>query len=204
MSFERVSPERIIRFEFVLLFDCEFTCREGSAESKWSDPEFPPEAIQLGYVLYDIKSQVAVKKYFSNIKPVKNTILSGYCRNLLGISQYEIDSAKSFAIVSSEIQDELKKHDSKRILTCSWGVEDREYLEITANLNCSTEPFDRLPYLDLQRAAAVEAGIGDIDRASREDVKKAFGLGSGKYSHNALDDAEDLIEMFEYLRNQYA
>ncbi len=77
-----------------ILFDLEATC--------WEDKEFQKvnfEIIEIGAVKFDCKSFDVIDEFQTFVKPVRNTVLSNYCKNLTSITQEQVDNAPTFDVV---------------------------------------------------------------------------------------------------------
>ena len=91
-----LSFEEIDKFEYLICLDSEWTCWENSLENRWSDPEYPPEVIQIGLAIYDLSQGRILDEFVSYVSPTINPILSDYCKNLLLITQEIVDQARRF------------------------------------------------------------------------------------------------------------
>ena len=96
-----ISLEESMTYDLILFLDGEYTCWENSHETLWSDPQYPPELLQIAIVVYSIEEKRYLKEFNSLVRPRINSCLSNYCKNLLKITQEEIDNANEFPIVSS-------------------------------------------------------------------------------------------------------
>ena len=82
------------------------------------DKEHGGELLSMGLVLCD-KSFNLVRTYYSPIHPIYNARLTGYCKELTGLTQKEIDEAPSYEAVFQEIYLLLQEYPVKEIFT--WG-----------------------------------------------------------------------------------
>lgn len=78
------------------IIDFEMTCDGKQEKGRFIDDgrmnKFKREIISIGFIAFDNKFNI-IGKYFSYVKPVKNAILTEYCKNLTGITQTTIDAA---------------------------------------------------------------------------------------------------------------
>ena len=74
-------------------FDAEYTCF--MEQDAFFDREHSGELLSVGLVICD-KNFNLVRTYYSPIHPIYNTKLTGYCKELTGLTQKEIDDAPSY------------------------------------------------------------------------------------------------------------
>ena len=72
----------------LLIVDLEATCWE----NKGMFHEM--ETIEIGAVLVDLKSRDAAREFDCFIRPVRNRILSDFCKSLTSIKQEDVDAAE--------------------------------------------------------------------------------------------------------------
>jgi inhibitor of KinA sporulation pathway (predicted exonuclease) len=193
-----VSLEESMNYDLILFFDCEYTCWENSHNTLWSDPQYPPELLQIGIAVYDIREKRFSKEFSSFARPKINTHLSSYCKNLLEISQEEIDNAKEFPIVSNQISEFINLYTNYSLYICSWGP---DYIRISENAirNNACDPFDTLPRMDLVKEALKVFGV-EGNHVLRDDIKEKLGLKKVLNRHNAIADALDLLDIMDALK----
>ncbi|MBK6546377.1 MAG: exonuclease domain-containing protein [Saprospiraceae bacterium] len=149
------------------------------------------EIIEIGACY--INSYMEVEKTFSKIiKPVAQPILSVYCKQLTGITQVEIDKAKSFNFVMEQFLDWCD-HTDEPISLYAWGAKDRQLF----NADCE---FHRIgmdwlhEYFDLKSQFARIKGLPKpigLDKALKlEEIDFEGGR------HRALPDAINLSKLF--------
>ncbi len=178
------------QFKSVLCLDTEFTCWENSLRGGWSDPEFPPEILQIGLAGYDTASGTTISEYVSFVRPALNRELSDYCKNLLRLSQQTIDQASSLPVIVTEIENYLLDFKPKNCCLCSFGPDLIKISGDTARQNLP-DPFEKFAWLNLQsEAGGVLPETGT--RPQREDIKPGLGLNESINRHDALDDARDV------------
>lgn len=193
-----VSLEESMNYDLILFFDCEYTCWESSLKTLWSDPQYPSELIQIGIAVYNIKEKRYLKEFSSFAKPKINTQLSRYCRNLLKISQEEIDNAKEFPIVSNQISAFIDFYTNYSLYICSWG-EDYNRISDNALRSKASDPFASLPRLDLMKEAIKVFGV-EGNHVLRDDIKEKLGLKTVLNRHDAIADALDLLDIMDALK----
>ncbi len=185
-----IGLDNLGQFKSVLCLDTEFTCWENSIRGGWSDPEFPPEILQIGLAGYDTASGETISEYVSFVRPALNRELSDYCKNLLRLSQQTIDQASSLPVIVTEIENYLLDFKPKNCCLCSFGPDLIKISGDTARQNLP-DPFEKFAWLNLQsEAGGVLPETGT--RPQREDIKSGLGLSESINRHDALDDARDV------------
>ena len=150
---ESIGLDDLGQFKSVLCLDTEFTCWENSLRGGWSDPEFPPEILQIGLVGYDNASGKTISEYVSFVRPVLNRELSNYCKNLLRLSQQTIDQACSLPVIVTEIENHLLDYKPENSSLCLFGPDLIRILGDTARQNLP-DPFEQFAWLNLQSEAS--------------------------------------------------
>lgn len=145
------------------------------------------EIIQIGCVKVNYSGDI-IDTYIRNVRPIKNPVLSDYCKQLTNISQKDVDTARKFKNVINELYAWIG--DSKFILT--WGSDGDIW-----DKNCK---FNGVPnkiknrFIDYQDIIKykyntnVVCGLGKIVTQLGIDVP---------YNHNALNDS---LVFYEWLK----
>ena len=195
-----VSLEESMNYDLILFIDCEYTCWENCLKTLWSDPQYPPELLQIAIAVYNIKEKRYLKEFSSLVRPKINTCLSSYCKDLLKISQEEIDNANEFPIVSSQISEFVGFYTKYSLCICSWGPDNNRINENVLRNN-TTDPFATLPLLDLMNEAIKVFGIKD-NYVLRDVIKEKLGLKTIINRHDAMADAIDLLDIMDALKKR--
>ncbi len=193
-----VSLKDSMCFDLILFFDCEYTCWENSHKTLWSDPRYPSELLQIGIAVYNIKEKRYSKEFSSFVRPEINPHLSSYCKNLLKISQEEIDNAKKFPVVSSQISEVINLYSNNSMYICSWG-DDYNRISDNAFRSNTNDPFVTLPRMNLMEEAIKVFGIQG-NHILRDDLKEKLGLKPVINRHDAIADALDLLDIMDALK----
>lgn len=178
-----------------LFFDLEFTAWPDSLATGWMDPARPAEVVQLGAAVVALDSGRVARTFRGWVRPSRNPVLSGYCRDLLGVEQAVVDRAPSLTEAMGEWDRWLTGAGSVEFWT-SWGVEDLELWAADCRRSALPEPAPPV-YVDLMRESGRRLGLGDL--ADRERVKERLGLTGARRRHDALADALDLVHIRQAL-----
>ena len=169
-----------------IIFDLEATCWEGNILGRIQ------EIIEIGALHIDAYGDVG-STFQKFVRPVHDPVLSPYCRNLTGISQDSVQTARTFASVGKEFMHWIGDQTQGDYQMCSWGDKDHTLL-VRA---CSEVSLDHdwiEPYMDLKaeyhRIYNIYPKIGLRKALLREGVEF-----DGNH-HRALDDARNLTTLF--------
>lgn len=80
-----------MKYDYFIILDFEATT--------WSKKMLDQEIIEFPSILVRAKDNKIISEFESFVKPIKNPILSNFCKNLKTITQDDIDNADEFKIV---------------------------------------------------------------------------------------------------------
>lgn len=164
-----------------IILDLEATC--------WNDRKGTNEIIEIGAV--KIIDGKIVDEFQRFVKPILDTTLSDFCKQLTSIKQEDIDSADIFPIVIKEFKDWI----GKDYFLCSWGFYDRKQFTADCNLH-------KIPAYWLINHISIKHQYKDIKK-----FKEGHQLGLGKalkiegvkfdgIPHRGIDDAKNIAKIF--------
>lgn len=104
----------------LIVYDLEATCWRGRPPKGYN------EIIEIGALKINQFGEI-ISKFSQFVKPVLNPVLSSFCRKLTGISQENIDRAKTFEKVINDFQYWIDDNEEDYLLI-SWGEQDVKYL----------------------------------------------------------------------------
>lgn len=121
---------------FFGFLDFEMTCDGRQENGKFIDDKSMKrshrEIISAGLVICDEKYNIK-RKYSTFIKPVHNTVLTDYCRNLTGITQYNVDHGKKCNNAFRDISEICEEYSVRYIFT--FGNADEVAVRYSARWN---------------------------------------------------------------------
>lgn len=193
--------EEFLRLDRVLLMDLEFTCWEDSLRTSWADPRRPPEVLEIGLAAYSFAREELVDSFSAVVRPRINPALSPYCRELLALTQAEVDAAPPLGQVLVDVRTWEARLGPGTPPTCGWGTIDRRFLTQDAERAGAADPFAGRPHADLRRffAALFHHPTPAIER---DEVRRRGGLPDNRGRHRALPDTLDLIPFCAFLARQ--
>ncbi|HWU38844.1 MAG TPA: 3'-5' exonuclease [Candidatus Acidoferrum sp.] len=187
-----------------ILLDLEFTCWDNSLHDGWSDPDRPPEVIEIAAAMYDVASDSIQDHFTSFVRPQKNPILSTYCKSLLSIRQADVDQAPPLSSIVAQVDNWRTVHDAVDTPTCSWGSNDRLFLARDARRSNCQDPFEGCGHVDLRSLFREELGFPPDAPCDRDCLRATLGLLPNLRRHRALDDTLDLAQFCRRLREHRA
>lgn len=165
------------------VFDLEASC--------WNDnSQHRQEIIEIGACIVDEYGRLD-KTFSSFIKPVVNPSLSKYCKSLTGITQEEVDKAKTFPKVIEQLMDWAEIPDEQYVF-CAWGAADLKLLQNDAILHrIELEWLE--PYVDIKSQYHHNKEIDNPSGLYKVLKKNGFEFEGQR--HRALSDATNLARI---------
>lgn len=168
-----------------IVFDLEATC--------WpkETPGVRQEIIEIGAIRLDQTGQVR-GEFHRMVRPVIHPMLSPYCRNLTGIRQEEVSSAKTFAQVLPQFLDWL--YFSEEYLLLSWGGRDKFFLEQDCRLHRLESDWLQDSHHDLKTMYKEMFRLPG--KLSLQSALRRENLVFEGEAHRALEDARNTVHLF--------
>jgi len=174
-----------------IIVDLEATCWEAQTEIKQK------EIIEIGAVALNENFEYAKSEFSSFVKPVENSELSDFCKQLTTIKQNDIDNAEDFKDVFRKF---LNWIGSNEFTICSWGIYDLNQF----NTDCRNhgfalpESFKNHINLKLIFKKVKDVNPGDIQKAMKYLEIKHTGV-----HHRGIDDARNIAKISQLILPQY-
>ncbi len=164
---------------YLLVLDLEATCDEVETDAISGENR---EMIEIGAVKIDLATGEEVAHFQSFVRPVVNPTLTDFCKNLLGITQEDVDQAGTFA----EVEPRFREWAGNDVIAwASWGNYDVFQWSHDAKRYGLEEqlPWD---HINLKKAFGKAMGM------KRRGIGGAYaelGLDMGGERHRGLSDA---------------
>ena len=171
-----------------IVFDLEATCWEQNNNFKNS------EIIEIGAVKYKIKDGVliAVEKFQRFVKPIKNPVLSDFCKKLTSIKQEDVDSADTFDVVMKEFGGFI----GIGFCLISWGNYDK--IRIKADCEDHGIQLNRFNHINLKQEFS---RITNTKPCGMTKALKRLNIPLEGTHHRGIDDAINTGKIFETIIN---
>ncbi|PKK82831.1 MAG: exonuclease [candidate division Zixibacteria bacterium HGW-Zixibacteria-1] len=163
----------------LLIVDLEATCWENKGLFK------EMETIEIGAVLADLNDRDSVREYDVFIRPVRNSILSDFCKNLTSIRQEDVDQAETFPVVFPKFLEWAGDPDEYTF--ASWSGYDKWQFQNDCAFHKMEYPFPT--HFDIKKffSKAHQNRKFGLSRAVRKS-----GLEFAGTHHRGIDDARNI------------
>jgi inhibitor of KinA sporulation pathway (predicted exonuclease) len=202
--------------------DIEATCVQGDRDVQ---SRFKKETIELpvvvikcdadGQWLRNEDGSLEQLEFRTFVKPVRNPVLSDFCKELTGIQQHQVaDPAPTFSAAFASLDCWLADNDitAQNSLFVSCGDFDLKHIRAEAALTPGFVPgptlsrlWDRfcnvkLPFVEHLKRIAVERGapaheVDKIERRDMAEMLEALGLPLVGRHHSGIDDARNIARI---------
>lgn len=184
-----------------VIFDLEYTTWQGAQDRHWMGDGEYKEIIEIGALKINFPDFTVVDKFNIYIRPVKNPILSAYCKELTGITQDQIDQGVPFAIG----YEKFLKFCTDCLIT-SYG---NDVCILAENLILTnTDPLilygtNSPSFLNLNFwISQINKNIGKSNSGSLWKYVTTTNHFSHNKEHNAIDDCYSILEVLFYMYKQ--
>ena len=179
--------------EYLCFADFEYTCG-GMANDIDFDAAYGQEILSVGLVVALRATGEAVDTFYQTIRPVHNRQLTGFCKNLTGLTQEEIDASDDFETVMKQAASFCKQYDFAHIYVFGNGdkqtlLKDQKRHQPVPGL---TSFVSMLKSVDSTLSQMLFHSSLPI---SLENLKRICELDS-HVAHHALSDARDLCSVW--------
>ena len=180
---------QLIAAPWYLVFDLEATCDDGDP------PVFPREEmeiIEIGAAMVSGESFEPVDEFQSFVQPVRNPVLTDFCRGLTTINQEQVDAAPRFPEVWAAFQAWAAKYPG--CCWMSWGRYDENQIRKDARFWDLQLPGG-FGVFNLKAGFAKQRGI---KRCGIPAALSILGLPpmTGTH-HRGIDDARNIVRILK-------
>lgn len=173
--------------KYLLVLDIEHTCTE--------DGSIPPnerEIIEIGAVLVCAETFSILSEFNRLVRPVRHPVLSAFCSQLTGISQFQLTNEGDF----SQAFEEFKTWLPDDYIFSAWGSYDL----IQINIDSS---FHGLGVFKPSAVVNLKKGFAKTQRIKpRVGLRRALevsGLSPQGTQHRALNDAKSTVRLLPFI-----
>jgi len=174
--------------KYYLIIDLEATCcNQGSVKRE------EMETIEIGAVMVDAKSLEIVDEYEIFIKPIINSILTPFCKELTTITQKDVEESREYKEVIEDLKIWLLKYDD--FIFCSWGDYDKSQFERDCKLHGIAYPFNE-EHLNIKK---LFAKVHKIKPCGLDEALKYVDLELLGTHHRGIDDARNMARLMPFM-----
>jgi inhibitor of KinA sporulation pathway (predicted exonuclease) len=171
--------------DYLLVIDLEATC--------CNDGQFPREEmeiIEIGAVIAAAKTFRPIDEFQVFVRPVRQPVLTEFCRELTGIEQPDVASAVEFPEAMTQLAEWMAGFPDA--IFCSWGEYDRRQFERDCGRHDVAWPFGAR-HVNLKKCYTER-----FDLKRGEGFAKALkkhGLTFEGRPHRGIDDARNIVRL---------
>jgi inhibitor of KinA sporulation pathway (predicted exonuclease) len=180
-----------MRYDKVLIVDLEATCWEDRAESAKNTSEI----IEIGVVLYNLKTKLIEKSDGLIVKPAFSTV-SPFCTQLTTLTQEVVDQGMPLKVALDILR---KRYDSSNYPWASWGAYDRKMIDRQCARFGLPNPMSD-EHLNVKLLFAL--GHESHKRCGMEQALQAMDIPQTGIHHRGIDDALNITKILNKLLPQ--
>jgi inhibitor of KinA sporulation pathway (predicted exonuclease) len=175
--------------EHYLVIDLEATCCEENAF-----PRNEMETIEIGAVMVCSRTLQPIGEFQSFVSPVRNPVLSDFCRELTGITQSQVETAPSFQTALNDLSHWARSFPD--FIFCSWGDYDRTQLRSDCDFHAIPFPLGD-QHINLKAQFASIRGLRK--NTGLKGALRSAGLQFIGSHHRGIDDARNIASLVSYI-----
>ena len=168
-----------------LIIDFEATCCD-----QGSVPRSEMEIIEIGAVMLSTEKLTIESEFQTFVKPVRNPVLSLFCKELTSITQDEVDTAPLFDDALKKMKNWMNQYTD--LIFCSWGDYDRNQLKQDCEFHDISYPFSD-EHINLKKIFSETMGIKK--RKGVVGALRSLGLFFEGNHHRGIDDARNIARI---------
>jgi len=173
-----------------LIIDLEATCWK-----RYEGHYGTNEIIEIGAVVLNNDYEVLgeVQRF---VRPVRNPILSEFCKELTSIRQSDVDTAQIFPDALADFQNQVEQLAGRRLdemVFCSWGDYDRKQLMKDCQYHKIPYPFGS--HRNVKKEFARRRRIRPMGIARALNILRMPLEGT---HHRGIDDARNITKIFRH------
>ena len=179
----------INKYSYYLVIDLEATCCNKKTISRHE-----MEIIEIGAVMVDSQTLEIISEFQTFIKPVRNPILTSFCRELTHITQEDVDNAPLFKDAIINLQKWLDNYDN--FIFGSWGDYDRKQIEQDSNYHKIAYPINT-PHINIKKEFSDTQGLKK--RLGMKQALEYVNLPLEGTHHRGIDDARNIAKLLPFI-----
>jgi inhibitor of KinA sporulation pathway (predicted exonuclease) len=172
-----------------LIVDFEATCSDTGQVAREE-----MEIIEIGAVALWGNGPDIRGEFQSFVRPVRNPMLTDFCKRLTKIPQRKVDSAEPFPIVLEKFSAWIESFDDSTF--CSWGDYDKYQLQQDCLFHDAAYPFGP-NHINIKMRFADNVGLKKA--CGLEQALRRVGLSFQGTPHRGIDDARNMASLAPYI-----
>jgi inhibitor of KinA sporulation pathway (predicted exonuclease) len=155
------------------------------------------EIIEIGAVRVSSSTGEIESVFGAFVKPIRNPVLTGFCRELTTISQDDVKDAGSYPQVLAAFSSWLEEQPDYDF--CSWGDYDKKQFMRDCDYHRVAYPFSG-DHRNLKMEFS--AASGGKKRYGLGGAIRKIGLEFEGTAHRGIDDARNIARIYRYMLKQ--
>jgi len=177
------------QYDYFLVLDLEATCCD-----KESIKRHEMEIIEIGAVMVEAETLRVINEFQTFVKPVRNPVLTPFCKTLTSITQTQVEQAPGYADANVLLQKWLSNYPNA--VFGSWG--DYDYNQFKQDSKFHKVPFPiSYPHINLKKL------FSNTQRLSEPyGMAEALQLAAIKLEgthHRGIDDAKNIAKLLPFI-----
>lgn len=173
--------------KYICITDFEATCWDNDPIKRRE-----MEIIEIGSVLVETSTLKIVAEYDRFVKPVRNPVLTDFCKSLTTIKQEQVDKAEPFPLVLKQWVDWMGNRN--HITFASWGRYDYNQLIQDCNYHRTFIPIFVWPNVNIKTSVADKLNCKPKGVGSMLDK---LGIKFEGIPHRGIDDAKNILKIVQ-------
>ncbi len=176
-------------YERYLIVDLEATCCD-----KGSIKRGEMEIIEIGAVMVDKSAFNILDEFQIFIKPVRNPVLTSFCKELTSITQQQVDKSLYFPEAIKGFKNWLYQFNN--FAFCSWGDYDKNQIEIDCLFHNQTNPINA-SHFNIKKEFSITQDLKK--KLGMAQALKHVSLSLDGTHHRGIDDARNMAKLMPYI-----
>ena len=173
-----------------LIIDLEATCWRTNEGHRGEN-----EIIEIGAIVLDDTREVLgeIQRF---VRPVRNPILSEFCKQLTSIRQSDVDTAQIFPNALADFQEQVESISGQKLVDlvfCSWGDYDRKQFMKDCQYHEISYPCG--VHRNVKKEFARKRHIKPVGIVR---ALKILGMPLEGTHHRGIDDARNIAKIFRH------
>lgn len=181
----KVSLEK---YSYFLVVDLEATCCD-----KQTVKLHEMEIIEIGAVIADQKALNIIDEFQTFVRPVRNPVLTDFCKKLTSITQADVDTAPTYPEAIGTFKKWLNQYSG--FIFCSWGDYDKGQFEQDCRFHRLPYPFD-VKHLNIKKLFSERNGLKR--KFAMAEALEIAGLTLNGTYHRGIDDARNIARLIPF------
>lgn len=177
------------QYDYFLVLDLEATCCD-----KASIKRHEMEIIEIGAVMVEAETLKIIDEFQTFVKPVRNPVLTPFCKTLTSITQTQVEQAPGYADAIVLLQKWLSNYPNA--VFGSWG--DYDYNQFKQDSKFHKVPFPiSYPHINLKKLFSNAQGFSEL--YGMAEALKLAGIKLEGTHHRGIDDAKNIAKLLPFI-----